>query len=690
MKFENTNKNDRFSKEDLLLKGKHSYIGKVSCAPGLKIGFFTVYDELGNSIKSSIIEPEQMNLLLPGDIINGIIETYENPQTNDLTTVAVVDSIIETKFHKFCGIFVVENEAHYVIPDFYGYNKKIRIPNSFVNDAKMDDYVECEVIVHPFNSNGKAKAKVTYVIGHSKHPGIETDYISRKNGIRTSFPFETIKEVDTINGSIIQDKKNNSNSNYLDMTDKTFVSIDGNNTIDVDDAICIEQNENFHKIHIAIADVGSFVTRGCQIDNEAMKRSSSVYYLGKLIPMLPTKLSTDLCSLKAGVDRLVLVCSVSVNNNGEILAYSFNQAVINSKAKLTYSEVEDYVFHCSNDFKYSDEVKLVIKNLYEVYNILSARRKTNNLIHDFGRDFKTLLDPTGTFIKDIVPQEKNVTMNMVEECMVLANMLAGRFIYKHYADNGIYRINNGLRLDDMESLLNVLQKEVDSKITEVMLKSLDGFKSIIKRVENSSYETSRDEEVSKPVSDRTRQLIRNNFDSSSFSKQGFGHLGMGLERYTFFTSPIRRYPDLVVHRMIKAVLNKESIVDSEISDDELSIINNAIKNINKSTKELETWLKGDYLDSKYEGEHIVGKILSIEKSGVRIILDSNGIVGNFAFTRFNKEKYNIKLDLQNYSFTINNEIINLSDKVSVVFDKYDFFTKKIMFKDLQPFKEDVK
>lgn len=686
MKYEN--KNDRFSKEDLLLKGKHSYIGKVSSAPGLKIGFFTVYDELGNSIKSSIIEPEQMNLLLPGDIINGFIETYENPQTNEITTVATVSSIIETKFHKFCGIFTIENEAHYVIPDYYGYNKKIRIPNSFINEAKSGDYVECEVIVHPFNSNGKAKAKVTLVIGNSKQPGIETDYISRKNGIRTSFPFEAIKEVDSINGNVIQDKK--VNSNYVDMTDKIFVSIDGNNTIDVDDAICIEQNENFHKIHIAIADVASFVVRGSQIDSEAMKRSSSVYYLGKLIPMLPTKLSTDLCSLKSGVDRLVLVCSVSVNTSGEILAYSFNQAIINSKAKLTYSEVEDYVFHCSNDFKYSDEVKLVIKNLYEVYNILSHRRKSNNLIHDFGRDFKTLLDPTGNFIKDIVPQEKNITMNMVEECMVLANMLAGRFIYKHYADNGIYRINNGLRLDDMESLLNVLQKEVDSKITEVMLKSLDGFKSIIKRVENSSYETSRDEEVSKPVSDRTKQLVRNNFDSSSFSKQGFGHLGMGLERYTFFTSPIRRYPDLVVHRMIKAVLNKENLSDSEISDEELLIINNAIKNINKSTKELETWLKGDFLESRHEGQASVGKILSIEKSGVRIILDSNGIVGNFAFTRFNKEKYNIKLDLQNYSFTINNQTINLSDKVTIVFDKYDFFTKKIMFKDLQPIMEDVK
>lgn len=682
MKLENTNKNDRFSKEHLLLKGKHCYVGKISTAPGLKIGFFTVYDELGNSIKSSIIEPEQMNFLFPSDIVNGVIETYEHPQTHEITTVATINDIIETKLIKFCGIFTVESEAHYVIPDIYGYNKRMRIPNSFVGEAKDGDYIECEVIAHPFKSNGKAKAKVVSIIGNSKNNGIETDYISKKNGVRTGFTFETIKEVDLITSEIINERKNN--ENYVDMTDKTFVSIDGNNTIDIDDAICIEQNDNFHKIHIAIADVAAFVTRGSQIDIEAIKRSSSVYYLGKLIPMLPTKLSTDLCSLKSGFDRLALVCSVSLNSNGEILAYSFNQAIINSKAKLNYSEVEEYVFHGFNDFKYSDDVKVVIKNLYEVYNVLSARRKNNNLIHDFGRDFKTLLDPTGTFIKDIVPQEKNITMNMVEECMVLANMLAGRFIYKHYGDNGIYRINNGLRLDDMESLLNVLQKEVDSKITEVMLKSLEGFKSIIKRVENSSYETARNEEVSKPVSDRTRQLIRNNFDSSSFSKQGFGHLGMGIERYTFFTSPIRRYPDLVVHRMIKAVLNKDELSKNFISDEELLIINNAIKNTNKSTKELETWLKGDFLESKYEGEKIIGKILSIEKSGVRIILDNNGVVGNFAFSKFNKDKYNIKLDLQNYSFSINNKIVNLSDKVTIVFDKYDFFAKRIVFKDLEP------
>lgn len=680
MKSENNSKNDRFNKENLVLKAKHTYKGKVSTAPGLKIGFFNVFDDNGNVLKSSVIDPDNMSLAFPGDIINGTIETYENPSTGEITTSTVVNEIITTSLNRFVGLFVIDNEAHYVIPDYNGYSKRIRVPNSFIHDAKQGDYIECEVIAHPFSSNGKAKAKVISVIGNSEYSGIETEYISKKNGIRENFPYEAIKEVGTVDGNIISKAKNN--PNYIDMTDMIFVSIDGSNTVDIDDVVCIEKNSNIHKIHVGIADVSSFVLKGGAIDSEAKKRSSSVYYLGRLIPMLPTKLSTDLCSLKAGVDRLVLVCSISINENGEILAYSFNQAIINSKAKLSYAEVEDYVFHGSESFNYSDDVKNVIKNLYDVYNILSARRRTNNLIHDFGRDFKTLLDTNGYSIKDIVPQEKNITMNMIEECMVLANMLAGRFIYKHYVDNGIYRINNGLRVEDMESLLNVLQKEVDSKITEGMLKSLEGFKSIIKRVENSSYESSR-EEVSKPISNKTRQLIRNNFDSSSFSKQGFGHYGMGLERYTFFTSPIRRYPDLVVHRMIKAVLMKENIMNEVISDEDLLIINTAIKNINRSTKELETWLKAKFLKNKFDDVVLVGKILSIERSGVRITLENSGIVGNFSFSNFNKEKYNIKPDLPSYSFMLGDKPVNLSDTVSVKFDKYDFVTKKIVFKDIE-------
>lgn len=676
MKLENTNRNERIEKEKLVLKGKHSYKGKISIAQGLKIGFFNIEDEKSN-IKSTIVEPEQMVMVFPGDIVQCQIETYEHPETHDLVHFTNIESVIKSQLIKFVGIFYIENDAHYVIPDYNGYSKKIRIPNSFISTAKDGDYLECEILTHPFNGNGKAKAKIISVIGHSSTPGIETEYISRKNGIRENFNYDTIKEVVEISSSIIDDKL----LTYIDMRDKTFVSIDGNNTIDIDDAVFIEKIDDNFRINIAIADVSSFVEANGEIDSEAKKRSSSVYYLGRLIPMLPTKLSTDLCSLKANIDRLAIVCSVSLSKNGEIISYSFNQAVINSKAKLNYNEVENYVFHGA-ELNYSDDIKNVIKNLYSVYDILSQRRKNNNLVHDFGKDFKIILDSNGTSIKDIIPQDKNITMGMIEECMVLANMLAGRFLYKHYGDKGIYRVNNGLRVEGMEYLLNVLQTEVDGSITESMMKSLDGFKSIIKQVENTLHDSSDQELITKPISNRTKQLIRNCFDSSSFSKQGLGHYGLGLEQYTFFTSPIRRYPDLVVHRMIKAVLNNSDLNQVEITDDDLEMINDAIRNINRSTRELENWLKSRFLQLNFSNVSLKGKVLSVEKSGIRIMLESNGIVGTLPFTKFNKEKYGIKFDLQNHNFSLNNNVVNLSDEINVTFDKYDFYSKKIILKDI--------
>lgn len=675
MKLENTNRNERIEKERLILKGKHIYKGKVSIAQGLKIGFFNIADE-NSTIKSTVIEPEHMSFVFPGDTVQCQIETYENPENHELVHFTNIISIIDTQLIKFVGVFYIENDAHYVIPDYNGYSKKIRIPNAFIGSAKEGDYLECEIITHPFNGNRKAKAKIISVIGHSSTSGIETEYISRKNGIRENFTYETIKEVVDIEPSIIEEKL----VSYLDMRDKCFISIDGNNTIDIDDAIFIEKIDDNYRIDIAISDVASFVIAGSEIDKEAKKRASSVYYLGRLIPMLPTKLSTDLCSLKANVDRLTIVCSVSLNKSGEIISYSFNQAIINSKAKLNYNEVENYVFHGS-ELCVSDEIKTVIKNLYSVYNILSQRRKDNNLVHDFGKDFKILLDSTGSSIKDIVPQDKNVTMGMIEECMIMANMLAGRFLYKHYGDKGIYRVNNGLRIEGMEYLLNVLQTEVNGNITESMMKSLDGFKSIIKQVENTLYD-SEQELVTKPITNRTKQLIRNCFDSSSFSKQGLGHYGLGLEQYTFFTSPIRRYPDLIVHRMIKAILNNLDLEEFEITDDDLEAINDSIKNINRSTRELENWLKSRYLQLNFSNTTLKGKVLSVEKSGVRIMLESNGIIGNLPFTKFNKEKYGIKFDLQNHNFSLNNTVVNLSDEVNINFDKYDFYSKKIIFKDI--------
>lgn len=675
MKLENINRNEKIEKEKLILKGKHVYKGKISIVQGLKIGFFNIADE-NSTIKSTIIEPEHMAFVFPGDTVQCQIETYENPENHELVHFTNIISIIDTQLIKFVGVFYTENDAHYVIPDYNGYSKKIRIPNAFISSAKEGDYLECEIITHPFNGNGKAKAKIISIIGHSSTPGIETEYISRKNGIRENFTYETIREVVDIEPFVIEEKL----VNYLDMRDKCFVSIDGNNTIDIDDAVFIEKIDDNYRINIAIADVASFVTVGSEIDKEAKKRASSVYYLGRLIPMLPTKLSTDLCSLKANADRLTIVCSVSLSKSGEIISYSFNQAVINSKAKLNYNEVENYVFHGS-ELCVSDEIKTVIKNLYSVYGILSQRRKDNNLVHDFGKDFKILLDSTGSSIKDIVPQDKNVTMGMIEECMILANMLAGRFLYKHYGDKGIYRVNNGLRVEGMEYLLNILQTEVNGNITESMMKSLDGFKSIIKQIENTLYD-SEQELATKPITDRTKQLIRNSFDSSSFSKQGLGHYGLGLEQYTFFTSPIRRYPDLIVHRMIKAILNNLNLEDFEITDDELEAVNNSIKNINRSTRELENWLKSRYLQSNFSSTILKGKVLSVEKSGVRIMLESNGIVGNLPFTKFNKEKYGIKFDLQNHNFSLNNTIVNLSDEVNINFDKYDFYSKKIIFKDI--------
>lgn len=625
-----------------------SHVGTVEGIVGSRIGFVKLQDK-----QSFVISPHEMDKVLPGDKVR-IQVKKEND--NEIVT---VEELLESVLTTFTGIFTEDETGSYVIPDVYGLNKKIRIPKSYTLKAKEGDFIQVEIIDHPFK-NKKPKAKVVTLIGSADEDGIEIKYTTFRNNLKEEFSKESMDEVKIFDQSFIDEKS----KERKDLRHLNFVTIDSESTNDIDDAIYVDYSENQWKLYVAIADATEFVIEGSKLDIEAKARTSSVYFLGKNIPMIPPELSSDLCSLQAGKDRLSIVCEMDFNENGDLVKYHFYEAVINSKAKLSYNEVEDYVQGDNSFVDKHGDLSTVIKNLYILHTLLKKNREINNLLQEYGDDFRCVLD-SHKKIKDIQKVEIKTSQRMIEECMVIANIAAANFLTNNY-EEGIYRVHDGLKDNkvlEVKELLANYYPDFDASL----LFSLDGFKKLMELL-------SKDEQGL-----RIKKIILNNMKKSHFNKKQLGHFCMGFEEYTYFTSPIRRYVDIIVHRLIKAVLHNGKY-DNFFDVDE---VNKNISNISRSTKEVEDWLKSQYIETHSKSKKFKATVMSIEDSAIKLKLVDNGIDGTYLLTKAIRSTEGFKFDKKEQKLMLQDKEINILQTVEVEYDKFDFINKRLLFKNIK-------
>lgn len=634
-------------KEDIQ-KSRKTYVGTVEGIVGSRIGFVKIPENR----QSFVIAPLEMDKVLPGDKVKILVKTENNEEK------VTVEELLETSLTHFTGEFTEDETGSYVTPDVYGLNKKIRIPKSYTLKAKKGDFIYVEIIDHPFK-NKKPKAKVLEIIGSISDDAIEVKYTCYKNKISETFTDAALAEVTIFDESFIAEKA----KDRRDMKHLNFVTIDSESTNDVDDAICVEYNDNQWKLYVAIADATEFLIEGSNLDKEAKKRTSSMYFLGKNIPMLPTELSSDMCSLQEGKDRLAIICEMDFNENADLMKYSFYEAVINSKAKLSYNEVEDYV-QGDNSFaeKYGSLSK-VIQNLYILHNLLKKNREINNLLQEYGDDFRIILDPHKK-IKDIQKLEIKTSQRMVEECMVITNIAAANFLTNNY-EEGVYRVHDGLKDNKVLEVKELLAKHYPD-FDASLLFSLDGFKKVMETLSKNEK------------GQRIKKIILNNMKKSHFNKKQLGHFCMGFEEYTYFTSPIRRYVDVIVHRLIKSVLKGEKYQNFFDIDE----VNKNISNISRSSKEVEDWLKSQYIENNFRNKRFKATVMSIEDSAIKLKLVENGIDGTYLLTKTIRSAEGFNLNKQEQILLLKEKEINILQTIEVEYDKFDFINKRLLFKNI--------
>jgi ribonuclease R len=396
--------------------------------------------------------------------------------------------------------------------------------------ANPGEIVRVEVLEYP-TKNSHAVGRVIQIVGRSDQPGIETEVAMLAHGIPNDWPEQALAEARALPSEVQASSK----AGREDVRDLPLVTIDGADARDFDDAVFAEPRGDGWRLLVAIADVSYYVQPDTPLDREARLRGTSVYFPDRVIPMLPEQLSNGLCSLNPHVDRLCMVCEMTVTPKGEVTRSRFFEGVMRSHARLTYEEAAEILAEPAPRSKHA-ALKPALEQLNAVYDALRARRERRGAIDFHLKETKIKLDERGK-VESVRPAERLVTHKIIEECMVAANVESARRM-KRAKIPGLYRVHEGPEEEKLEELVLFLQT-FGFKLRSASKVEPQELNRIIERV------------AGKPEAELVETVILRSLKQARYQPQNVGHFGLALAEYAHFTSPIRRYPDLLVHRAIR-------------------------------------------------------------------------------------------------------------------------------------------
>jgi ribonuclease R len=586
-------------------------IGKVQGHPD-GFGFF-VPDAGGEDY---FLSPREMHKALHGDRV-AVRQTGTDRRGRPEGEIV---EVLERVNHEVVGRLFEERGIVFVVAENKRINQDILVAPADVNGAKTGQIVVVEIVEQP-SANREAIARVKEVLGSATDPGIEIEIALRKHDLPYEFSKDAVRQAKRLPTEVLPaDAKGR-----VDLTALPLVTIDGATAKDFDDAVFCERKGKNFRVLVAIADVSHYVRDGDAIDRDARERGTSVYFPRRVIPMLPEELSNELCSLKPKVDRLCMVCDMDVTPQGAIKGYKFYPGVMHSQARLTYDQVWAWLDDPASATT-PEATRLLphLQNLYAAYHAFAAARAKRGAI-----DFDTVelaleFDDFGKITR-IVPAPRNDAHKLIEECMLAANVCTADFLAKQQHPV-LYRVHDRPPPDKLTALRDFLASSALRLAGGAEPTAADYAKLLDQVRERVDFQL-------------LQTVLLRSLSQAQYRPDNEGHFGLAYDAYTHFTSPIRRYPDLLVHRAVKAALASKRYVPAGMTWEQLGAHTSMTeRRADDASRDVTNWLKCHFMQDKI-GEEFEGTISGVTGFGLFVTLDGLNIDGLVHITELGRDYF---------------------------------------------------
>jgi len=648
---------------------------------------FVIPDEPGEDL---FLPEKEMQKVLHGDRVLAKVVGVDRRGRPEGTIVEVTQ---RANTH-IIGRLLNENGAWIVAPEDKRILQDVLVEGA-LGKAKAGQVVSVELTEQPMRFK-QPMGRIVEVLGSLDDPGMEIEIAVRKFGVPHIFSDAALKQANKLPDHVREADM----GERVDLRDVPLVTIDGEDARDFDDAVYCEPikigRSNGYRLIVAIADVSHYVKPNDALDADALQRSTSVYFPRRVIPMLPEKLSNGLCSLNPNVDRLTLVCDAVITAKGEIKAYQFYPAVMHSAARFTYTEVADILGNTKGP-EAARRPGLVphLLNLYDVFQALLKARTERGAIDFETTETYIVCNPNGK-IEKIIPRTRNDAHRLIEECMLTANVCAADLLIRH-KHPGTYRIHASPTVEKLKQVRTFL-KQVGLDLAGGDKPTAGDYAALMKQIKE------------RPDASLLQTMLLRSMQQAVYSPDNIGHFGLAYEAYAHFTSPIRRYPDLLTHRAIKAILLGKKY-EPKVSD--TSVLNTSVSNATRkqqakdkaegkekkaadltvwdalgvhcsanerradeASRDVENWLKCYYMQDKL-GEEYTGIITGVTTFGIFVQLNELFVEGLVHITDLGQDYFQYDEARHELKGERTGKRFQLTDQVNVQVVRVDLESRKI-------------
>ena len=629
-----------------------------------KKGFGFVIPDEGSFDRDIFISPSDMNGAMEGDRVEvDLIPEYlweQSPQ-------GIITKVTDRKLKEVAGFFDKGKKFGFVVPVDRKHNEDIYIPKKAFSGAKNGDIVVAAITGYPDRKNS-AEGKITGILARAGEPGGDIKAIIRQRGLFFTFPSKAAAQAKAISKAGVGEQDM---AGRRDLRGENIITIDGADSKDFDDAVSVKRldNGNF-LLGVHIADVSHYIGEDSPLDKEALKRGNSVYIINQVVPMLPKELSNGICSLNEGEDRLTLSVDMEITPEGDITEHNIYESVIRSKHRMVYTDVSDIIENDDRELaaKYSDIYDMLM-DMKELAQILRSKREAaGSLDFDLDEAYITL-DEKGVPVS-VNLCERRTANRMIEEFMLAANKtVAEQFFWLELPF--VYRVHekpDAEKMQEFRTFLMGLSIRLKGESGNIHPKVLN---EVLEQVAGTSYENV------------VNTVMLRSMKKAFYSTECEGHFGLSMKYYCHFTSPIRRYPDLIIHRIIKEYLH------GGIDDERIAVLSQKTQEAAETSsvteraaieleRDVEKMKKAQYM-SYHIGESFEGVISGITGYGMYVELE-NTIEGLVRLDRMYDDYYDAYPEQYRIVGQRTNKVYSLGQRVSIIVSDADYYEGTIDFK----------